>query len=168
MVLIVDATQFHMGKKILENIKGEQVKEYKWLDASEMKISPCVGCNYCWLKTPGICSIRDDQEQILKKAICADQLWIIADTKFGFISHKGKNIVDRLIPLVMMNLYIKNGEMRHIPRYDKLPDLGVVYCGDGDRQYLNRWVKRMALNLAGSSLGAYSIDEIQEAGACIW
>ena len=33
----------------------------------EMKISHCIGCNYCWLKTPGVCVIKDDYEIILKK-----------------------------------------------------------------------------------------------------
>lgn len=34
------------------------------VDTSEMNISHCVGCNCCWLKTPGICVIKDDYEQI--------------------------------------------------------------------------------------------------------
>ena len=29
-----------------------------------MNISHCVGCNCCWLKTPGICVIKVDYEQI--------------------------------------------------------------------------------------------------------
>lgn len=164
MILIVDTTQSHEGKRLAEAAKGT---EYEWIDASKMNISPCIGCNHCWLKTPGICAVKDDHEQILQKAVAADRLWLAADTRFGFISYKCKNIVDRLIPLVMMNLYIKNGEMRHIPRYDRLPELGLIYCGDGDKEYLNRWVKRMALNLGVDSPGAYSADEIQEAASCI-
>ena len=35
----------------------------------EMKISHCIGCNYCWLKTPGVCTIKDDYEIILKKIL---------------------------------------------------------------------------------------------------
>ena len=42
------------------------VSECKILYAQEMKISPCVGCNACWLKTPGICAVKDDYEEILK------------------------------------------------------------------------------------------------------
>lgn len=161
MILIVDTTQSHAGWMLSKSKKCGQHEECEWLDTTKMKISPCIGCNYCWLKTPGKCSVKDDHEGILKKVIQADRLWLVADTQFGFISYKGKNIVDRLPPLVTMNLHIKNGEMRHVPRYDKLPDLGVIYCGNGDKEYLEQWTERAALNLAVHSLGAYSIDEIE-------
>ncbi len=36
------------------------------IHTEDMKILPCVGCNACWLKTPGVCAIRDDQETILR------------------------------------------------------------------------------------------------------
>lgn len=167
MILIVDTTQAHLGNQIVKNIKSKTLPRYELLDATKTDISPCIGCNYCWLKTPGICTIKDDYATILKKLLQADQLWLVADTQFGFISYKGKNIADRLLPLLTMGLCIKKGEMRHIPRYDNLPDFGIIYSGNGDKAYLERWTKRMALNLGVNSLGAYSADEIQEAGACI-
>lgn len=100
---------------------------------------------------------------ILKKMIKADQIWIVADTHFGFISYKGKNIVDRIRPLLTMNLHIKNGQMRHVMRYEKTADFGVIYRGDGDKGYINRWAKRVALNCASRSLGAYSLEEMEMA-----
>lgn len=45
-------------------IKGK--KDYRVIHTESMKISPCIGCNACWLKTPGICAIKDDYEEILK------------------------------------------------------------------------------------------------------
>ncbi|MGN0167839.1 MAG: hypothetical protein ACI4AB_07345, partial [Acetatifactor sp.] len=60
------------------------------------------------------------------------------------------------------NLHMKNGQMRHLARYKRTADFGVIYQGNGDKDYLNRWAERVALNFAGSSLGAYSMDEIQE------
>lgn len=167
MILIVDTTRSHAGRRLLEELEGERLAACEWLDATKLKILPCIGCNYCWLKTPGICAVKDDYAEILQKSVRAEQLWIVADTRFGFLSHEGKNVVDRLLPLLVMNLHFKGGEMRHIPRYERLPDLGVVYCGDGDKAYLERWTGRMALNLASGSLGAYSIDEIEEAPICI-
>lgn len=84
--------------------------EYEIVHTADMDIKNCIGCNYCWLKTPGICTIKDDYEVILKKIIQADQMWIVADTQFGFISYKGKNLVDRMMPVVTMNLHMKNGQ----------------------------------------------------------
>ena len=60
---------------------------------------------------------------ILKKIIKADQMWVVADTHFGFISYKGKNILDRIMPIVTMNLHMKNGQMRHVMRYKKKTDV---------------------------------------------
>ncbi|MGN0351891.1 MAG: hypothetical protein ACI4ES_09580 [Roseburia sp.] len=47
-------------------------------------------------------------------------------------------------------------------RYKKTPDFGVIYQGKGDKEYLNHWAERVALNFGSSSLGAYSMEEIQE------
>ena len=43
----------------------------------KMKIAPCIGCNACWLKTPGVCAVKDDYEQILKA--CLQQGTLPAD-----------------------------------------------------------------------------------------
>lgn len=84
-----------------------------------MNIFHCIGCNCCWLKTPGICTIKDDYEQILVKMIQAEQIWLIADTKYGFVSYQAKNVIDRIMLMVTMYLKMKNGQMRHVMRYKK-------------------------------------------------
>ena len=63
---------------------------------AKMKIIPCIGCNACWLRTPGVCAVKDDYEQILKACLQHDTTIIISDTSLGFISYKAKNIVDRI------------------------------------------------------------------------
>lgn len=62
-----------------------------------------------------------------------------------------QNIVDRIMPLVTMYLKFQGGQMRHVMRYDHQPDLGVIYTGDGDQAYLERWCQRTALNLGSRS-----------------
>ena len=37
------------------------------INTSDMKIAHCMRCNLCWLKTPGICAIKDDYEGIIRK-----------------------------------------------------------------------------------------------------
>ncbi len=169
MVLLIDTTEKHIGRQIEEELlhRGRNPDGLELVDTTGMHISHCVGCNYCWLKTPGICAIKDDYEPILKKMSKADQVWLISDTHFGFVSYQTKNIVDRVMPLVTMYLKIKDGQMRHIMRYDHQPDIGIIYTGDGDQAYLERWCQRTALNLGRRSLGVFPAGHRKEAVSCM-
>ena len=167
MILIVNTTA---DTDLSGNIEKELIRKkagFEIVEAASMKISHCIGCNHCWLKTPGICSIKDDYEIILKKIISADQFWVISDTALGFMDHKGKNIFDRVMPLVTMYLKISGGQMRHIMRYGKQADIGLICRGSMDREYLSRWAERCALNFGSRSLGIYPAGEWKEAAACM-
>jgi len=129
---------------------------------ANMKIMPCIGCNSCWLKTPGICAVKDDYEQILKAYLKHDAAIIISDTSLGFISYKAKNIVDRMLPLATMYTHIVDGQMRHILRYEKKMRFGLLYSGDADIEYLQQWLQRFALNFDGTSIGAFPIEKCGE------
>ncbi len=167
MILIVNTTtDLSISEEIRDLLNRSSVRA-ELIEAGAMKISPCVGCNYCWLKTPGVCSIKDDYEEILKKAIHADQLWVISDTALGFIDHKGKNIYDRILPIATMFLKFKEKQMRHVPRYDKSADVGIIYLGEAEKDYLARWNERVALNFESKSLGVYSRNEVKEAVSCM-
>lgn len=169
MNLMIDTTREHIGKQIVEKLlhSGGNPAEFELIDTTGMHISHCIGCNYCWLKTPGICVIKDDYVQILQKISKADQVWLISDTHFGFVSYQTKNIVDRVMPLITMYLKIKDGQMRHVMRYDHQPDFGIIYTGDGDQDYLNRWCQRTALNFGSRSLGAFPTNHKEEAISCM-
>lgn len=169
MILMIDTTREHIGKQISEELlySGGNPTEFELIDATGMHISHCVGCNFCWLKTPGICAIKDDYEPILKKMSRADQVWLISDTHFGFVSYQTKNIVDRVMPLATMYLKIRDGQMRHVMRYDHQPDFGIIYTGEGDQTYLERWCGRTALNFGSSSLGVFSVENRKEAVSCM-
>ncbi len=169
MVLLIDTTKMHIGKQIAEEYlqNGGNPDNFELIDTMGMHISHCVGCNYCWLKTPGVCAIKDDYEPVLKKMSCADQVWLISDTHFGFVSYQTKNIVDRVMPLVTMYLKIKDGQMRHVMRYDHQPDIGIIYTGAGDQAYLERWCKRTALNFGSRSLGVFEAEHRKEAVSCM-
>lgn len=168
MRLLIDTTCSHAGKEIMQELKKEGGNQrYERIDTTDMNISHCIGCNYCWLKTPGICTIKDDYEEILVKMIEAEQIWLLADTKYGFVSYKAKNIIDRVMPLVTMYLKIQNGQMRHVMRYKDTADFGVVYYGEADSEYLQHWSERVALNFGSSSLGAYGKEKLMEAISCM-
>ena len=128
------------------------------IDAANMKIAHCMGCNQCWLKTPGVCAIKDDYETIIKKLVSADNVWLVSDTKFGFIDYRGKRILDRIMPMLNMYIVFRDGWMRHQLRYHSL-NVGVIYKGNGDQQMLEEWCNRTAANLGGRSLGVLALNE---------
>ena len=167
MVLIVNTTEDTNITNELDALTRNKGIETEIVEAGGMKISHCIGCNYCWLKTPGVCSIKDDYEEILKKIIKADDLWVISDTALGFIDHKGKNIFDRILPIATMYLKFKGDQMRHVTRYDKSPDIGLIVTGEADMDYLDKWVLRCALNFESAALGAFGKDELEEAVSCM-
>ena len=130
--------------------------EVEIIDTSDMKIAHCMGCNQCWLKTPGICAIKDDYEVILKKLVEADDLWIVSDTEFGFLDYKGKRLMDRIMPMLNMTVGFRDGWMRHELRYHPL-NIGLLYKGTADQTLMEDWCKRTAANIGGQSLGAIAL-----------
>ena len=97
----------------------------------------------------------------------AGQVWLISETKFGFVTYRTKNIIDRVMPLVTMNLHFQGKQMRHVLRYNHNPDFGIIFSGDGDREYLAKWCERLTVNFGTHSLGVYPLDQMKEAAACM-
>ena len=145
----------------------QAVPEVRVIHAYEMDLRPCVGCNACWLKTPGLCSIRDGYEELLQAYLEYDAVVFLAGTALNFVDHRMKNVIDRLLPLATMYTRIVDGQCRHVPRYDKRFRFGLLYDGAADGGYLNEWLGRVALNLSGSSLGAWPMDRAGEVLSCI-
>lgn len=146
------------SEKVIENMR-ESMNNAEVVYAQDMDIKGCIGCNRCWLVTPGVCAVKDDYEKLLIKFLQAERVIFISDLSLGFVSYKLKNILDRLLPLLTMNLRFKNGQMRHYLRYKKHYRMGLIYKGEGDREFLAKWFGRVMLNLDGTSLGAYSIED---------
>lgn len=140
----------------------EHVSRLQTLSTDGLKISHCIGCNDCWIKTPGLCCIKDDYEQILIKMLQSDCIIFLGETRLGFIHSRMKNIFDRILPLATMHLKVKNGQMRHYSRYKKQLDMALIYNGCADRDYMNLWLDRVELNLHGNSLGAYEVEKRRE------
>ena len=149
-----------LGKAFLERIQTllpNRGGEMEIVDTTDMKIAHCAGCNQCWLKTPGICAFKDDYEVILKKLVWADNLWIVSDTHFGILDYRGKRVMDRIVPMLNMNVCIRDGWLRHKIRYHAL-NVGLLYTGDADQAMMEDWCKRTAANIGGQSLGAIALN----------
>lgn len=141
--------------------------EYKIIHTQNLRIEPCIGCNACWLKTPGICAIKDDYEELLKLYLQYDAVIFLTGTALGFVNHQMKNIIDRVLPLATMYICFTDRQLRHVMRYDKKVCFGLLYSGKADDTYLNHWLERVVLNLDGKSMGAFPISRSKEVLSCI-
>ena len=147
-----------LGKEALDQVNALiKDKEVEVVDTSDMEIAHCMGCNQCWLKTPGICAIKDDYEKIIKKLVETENLWIVSDTRLGFLDYKGKRVMDRIMPMLNMTIGFRDGWMRHKLRYHAL-NIGLLYKGAADQAMMEDWCKRTAANIGGQSLGAIALD----------
>ena len=158
MTLVLNTLESGDCSEQIKALLAGKDENFEIVNTADMKIAHCMGCNMCWLKTPGVCAIRDDYEIILKKLVAAENFWIVTDTKFGFVDYRGKRILDRVVPMLNMYIEFRDGWERHQLRYHPL-NFGVIYKGDGNQELLEEWSMRVARNLAGHSLGVFALDK---------
>lgn len=158
MTLVLNTLESGDYSEQINTIVAGDGSKVEILNTASMRIAHCIGCNQCWLKTPGVCSIKDDYESIVKKLVKSRNLWIVSDTRFGFIDYRGKKVLDRLMPLLNMYLTFRGGWMRHELRYHAL-NVGLIYKGNGNQELLEDWCERTAANVGGHSLGVIALDK---------
>lgn len=167
MTLVINTLEDKLCSKQIESLIDSADNQIKIIEANGMNIHHCIGCNVCWLKTPGVCAIKDDYEKIVKQLVGTQNLWLVTDTRFGFLHYRGKRIMDRIMPMLNMQIEFRDGWMRHQLRYHAL-NIGVLYRGNGDQELLQEWSERCAMNLGGRSLGVISMDRARkEASSCM-
>ena len=81
---------------------GRGANEVRLIHTYEKNLRPCIGCNACWLVTPGICAVKDGYEELLKAYLDYDATVFMSGTALNFVDHRMKNVIDRLLPLVTM------------------------------------------------------------------
>ena len=122
-----DADVCQMMKAIKDNLtKGNRTPSISHLDLKTLNLKDCIGCYACWLKTPGVCALKDDMGKVLEAFVKADVVVHASPVKIGFVSPLCKRIRDRLLPVVHPYLKIDGDRMSHVSRYDNLPKQIVV------------------------------------------
>ncbi len=98
--------------------RAEKGNEIRKETLAGKTINSCIGCYNCWLKTPGVCCFKDDNTQILKSIVWADQVVWASPLSMGFVTSAVKNANDRMIPLLHPFLRMNGDRMGHYPRYE--------------------------------------------------
>lgn len=94
--------------------------EVETIYTKKLKINPCLGDLCCWLKTPGQCIQKDDMQMLYPKFKETD-VWVFASPVYvdGMVGPM-KNLIDRLIPLLLPFFNLSSGHCRHfVPKGHK-------------------------------------------------
>jgi multimeric flavodoxin WrbA len=86
----------------------------------------CRGCFQCWLKTPGVCILDDDNRELSRKFIQSDLTIFLTPVMYGAYSPELKRMLDHLIANISPFFTRIDGETHHRMRYDRYPDVMIT------------------------------------------
>ena len=92
----------------------------------EKKIGNCAGDFFCWVRTPGVCNVDDDNRAIAVAIVASDLMVYLTPVTFGGYASTLKSMVDHQVQNVKPFFAMVEGETHHVKRYKKNPDLLVV------------------------------------------
>jgi len=158
-VLILNGGPTNGGSPACREIRDAVLEESRargWevssFDLEPMEIKPCRGCFACWLKHPGTCAIKDDEEAILGPFAGCDALVWITPIVFGGYAPALKKFLDRSIPNALPLFHKVHGEIHHPQRYVKQTRMlvfGTLPAPDaGEERVFHDLVHRNSINLA--------------------
>jgi multimeric flavodoxin WrbA len=90
----------------------------------------CIGCYGCWIKTPGVCVVKDGYQNLGQLFSKADDVIVISKCVYGGYSPFIKNVWDRSISYLLPYFIKKNGETHHKMRYNSTFNLAVHFYAD--------------------------------------
>ncbi len=135
----------------------------------ELDVRYCVGCFGCWVKTPGECSnAADDTRDIRREYINSDFVLFASPIIMGFTSALLKKTHDRLLPLLLPYFEVDQWEIRHVARYDKYPQIGILLekgrdTDQEDIEIISDIYKRDAINFKTSfCFTKFTSDPVEE------
>jgi multimeric flavodoxin WrbA len=116
----------------------------------EQQIGACAGDFFCWIRTPGICNIDDDNRDIAAAIVDSQLVAYLSPVTFGGYSFTLKRMVDHQIQNYSPFFEMHEGETHHQKRYRTTPALlGVGWQDAPDTRsatIFRHLVQRNALN----------------------
>lgn len=131
-------------------------------DLNRMDVRSCLGCYVCNIKTPGVCIIKDDQAAILRSFVNSDRIVVIAPVVQGFISGRTKSFIDRLYPMELPFIKIKQGIFTHDPRYRQNPDFGFILHKETDTDQEDLEIMLDINRFIGNFYGGFAFQRTTE------
>lgn len=98
----------------------------------------CTGCFGCWTLTPGRCVLKDEGSDLDQAVAVADLVLLASPLIMGHVSALLRAANERFLPLLSPYVEVVDGECRHVSRYSKRPNLGLlVEPGDATAEDLD-------------------------------
>ena len=131
----------------------------------------CIGCFGCWTKTPGRCLIKDRAYEFPELMASHKELVIVCRIVFGGVSPEVKAVLDRSIGYMLPFFRIIEGEMHHVQRYERGPDLKYIFYGEEilqqEKKIAEKLIKANALNFGSDISTVVFCSSPQEAGEAL-
>jgi len=129
--LILDSTPAGdtAGERLLSALRGELQSrgwEAEHVLLREKKVGNCAGDFFCFIRTPGVCNIDDDNRRIARAVLACDALVYLTPVRFGGYSSLLKCTVDHLTQNLLPFFTRVDGEIFHELRYAHSPKLFVL------------------------------------------
>ncbi|MDY6796131.1 MAG: flavodoxin family protein [Actinomycetota bacterium] len=99
-------------RRFMAGAEAESV-EVETVYLAEKKIADCLGCTYCWFKTPGVCRHKDDVPELHEKMQRADVLVYATPLYISSMSGIMKSFLDRIMPMAEPYQEYEDGVCRH-------------------------------------------------------
>ncbi len=80
---------------------------------AEKKIADCLGCTWCWFKTPGVCRHKDDVPALHEKLLRADVVVHATPLYICNMNAIMKRFLDRIMPLAEPYQEYRDGTCSH-------------------------------------------------------
>jgi multimeric flavodoxin WrbA len=132
-------------------IQFSEGSENYLIDLSNQKISHCVGCFGCWVKTPGKCVIRDDATKIYPLIAKSEEVVYVSRVKYGSYDTPMKTMLERAIPVQQAFLRIHHGETHHVQRAvtpKKATLIGYGELSADEKEVFKQLVQRNSHNMS--------------------
>jgi multimeric flavodoxin WrbA len=134
------------------------------------KIHHCIGCYGCWIKTPGVCVIKDGYENIGQLFSKCDELIVISKCVYGSYSSFIRNVWDRSISYLLPYFVLKNHETHHKKRYKNQFSKTVYFYGEStepERKTAERLIKANAISFDEKNTQVFFYNSFEEIGGKI-
>jgi multimeric flavodoxin WrbA len=144
---------------LIDNLKssGYEIEE---VILREKTIGNCAGDFFCWIKSPGVCNVKDDNLDIARAFMNSDLAVYLSPVTFGGYSSTIKKFIDHQIQNISPYFAVVKGETHHQKRYEKYPDVMVIgYNAKADAPLENVF-KHLAYRNSINFYAKYSLCEV--------